>query len=277
MAKNIVWLASYPKSGNTWLRLFLFNYLFDLDQPAPINQAHRIGPSDASVALYRKAANSHSINLHDPNVSFGLRKKVLASHASNGADVNFVKTHNTNAKFDGRFLIPAEVTRSAIYVLRDPMDMACSYAHHFAMTNEAVVNQIAQPLAYTEPDDTVVHQCLGHWSEHVQSWVHAQMFPTCLIRFEDMINHPEMTFRKVLEFLGAPFDAKRLEKAIRFSSFNESKKQEKQHGFIEKGRQSKEFFRAGKVGEGWKNLSEDLRKKVIADHGDVMREFGYLD
>lgn len=276
MKKNILWLASYPKSGNTWLRLFLCNYLFNPDSPSPINEARRIGPSDASIALYRRVGGQ-AADLSDQRTALMLRRKVIAAHSANGADVNFMKTHNVNADAHGHLLIPTELTRGALYVIRNPLDVVVSYAHHYACDHDTAVKSLGSDHNVITPDTTIVQQYLGNWSNHVRSWERAKGFPTRVIRYEDMQAAPEDTFSAAIAFIGAPSDPARLAKAIQFSSFDEAKKQENNDGFIERPAHSKAFFRSGKVGEGREKLSPELIERVIADHGAVMRKYGYLD
>lgn len=274
--KTILWLASYPKSGNTWLRLFLFNYLFDPDIPAPINQAQRIGPGDATAALYRAAAKGRPFNTHDTKTVLTLRPHVIAAHAGTGAAVNFMKTHNANIDMAGSPLIPAALTRGALYIIRNPLDMAVSFAHHYKVSHDHVTEALDSAAHVTNPDDTVVHQYLGNWSKHVRSWERAKGFPTKLIRYEDMTADPHAAFAAALTFIGAPVDDTRLDKAIRFSRFEEAQKQEAEHGFVEKPKDATSFFRAGKTGEGRQTLSATHIARIERDHEAVMRRHGYL-
>jgi len=276
MPKNIVWLASYPKSGNTWARLFLFNYLFNPEKPAPINEAHRIGPADATALLYKRASKEF-VDLRNVEATLALRPRVIAAHSSNGADVNFMKTHNANVSAFERRLIPAEFTRSAIYILRNPLDMAVSFAHHYGLTMDKAAEAIGNSAHAIHGDESLVHQFIGSWSDHVTSWTKEKKFKVCALRYEDMIADPEASFARALDSIGAPSEPKRLKRAVNFSSFRELKDQEEKHGFVEQSRNSKNFFRSGKVGEGRSVLPEAAIDRIIADHGPVMREFGYLD
>jgi hypothetical protein len=277
MSKSIIWLASYPKSGNTWLRLFLFNYLFNLDEPAPINQAHRIGPSDASAALYTKISRKE-INVSDAKQVVRLRPAVIDAHASNGADVNFMKTHSANVDIAGQALIPLKNSRGAIYIIRNPVDMAVSFAHHFGRSDEEVVASLNSDIHSVLGDKakSVVPQFLGTWSGHVRSWVDDRKMRTHVLRYEDMHADPVTAFGDVLRYIGAPEDRERLERAIRFASFKEVKQQEEVHGFVEKPKDADSFFRSGKVGEGREKLAPALVDRIEADHGAIMKRFGYL-
>ncbi len=277
MPKTITWLASYPKSGNTWLRLVLFNYLFNLDEPAPINQAHRIGPSDVSAALYHKAAG-RKLDISDPVQTLRYRTKVISNHASNGADVNFMKTHFANTLIENIKIIPPAYTRGALYIIRNPADMLVSFTHHFSTDHRRAVDAINSDshTIHTDRAKTIVAQYLGRWSDHVLSWADARHFKTHVMRYEDMQADPHGTFGAALRYIGVPEDPERLDRAIRFSNFNEVKKQETDHGFVEKPKNAKQFFRSGKTGEGRATLPPDLIARIETDHGDVMRRFGYL-
>jgi len=274
--KTILWLASYPKSGNTWLRLFLFNYLFDPDIPAPINQAHRVGPGDATVALYRAAAKGRPFDPRDSKAALALRPRVIAAHAGTGAAVNFMKTHNANIDVAGTPLIPPALTRGALYVIRDPLDMAVSFAHHYKVSHEHVAEALGSSAHATTADDTALQQYLGNWSKHVRSWERATGFPTRVIRYEDMTIDPHAAFAAALTFIGAPVDDTRLDKAIRFSRFDEASRQEAEHGFVEKPAGATRFFRSGKTGEGRETLPAPSIARIERDHEAVMRRHGYL-
>ena len=277
MPKTITWLASYPESGNTWLRLFLFNYLFNLDEPAPINQAHRIGPSDSTTSLYFKAAG-RKFDISDIVQTLRYRTKMIAAHAGNGADVNFMKTHFANTPIENVRTIPPAHTRGALYIIRNPADMLVSFTHHFSTDKRRAVDAINSDshTISMERSGTVLAQYLGRWSDHVLSWADSPDFHTHVMRYEDMQADPHGTFGAALRYIGVPEDPERLDRAIRFSSFSEVKKQESTHGFVEKPANAPKFFRSGKVGEGRASLPSDLIARIEADHGDVMKRFGYL-
>ena len=171
--RSIVWLASYPKSGNTWLRIFLANYLLNAERPVPINEVHRIGLGDAVEATYRMVAQG----LFDPSdlhQVLALRPRVLKAIVANGADINLVKTHNRRGRALGVMLIPPELTRSAIYIVRNPLDMVLSYARHYGLSIERAVEAIGRSDNALGSADGAVYQFLGNWSDHVRGWTRAK-------------------------------------------------------------------------------------------------------
>ena len=274
--KSIVWLASYPKSGNTWLRIFLANYLLDRKTPIPINEVHRIGMGDAVEKAYRLVAGSGA-DVADPRRSLALRPKVLKRIVANGAQVNFVKTHNCRSKAFGVELIPSHLTRSAVYILRNPLDMVVSYARHYGLTLESAAGAIGRDDNTVAAGTGAVTQFLGNWSEHVRGWARCRDFPVLVLRYEDMQADPQAAFAKVLRHVGVPVDAERLGRAVRFSSFDELRRQEESGGFIERSAHSERFFDSGRAGRWREDLPEEAAERIRREHGRVMREFGYVD
>lgn len=276
MKKSIIWLASYPKSGNTWVRIFLANYLMNSANPVPINQVHRFGLGDAVAKLYHRVAG-RPVNVTDPAQVLPLRDAVLRGIVANNADVNFVKTHCVRRSLPGIELIPAKYTRSSVYILRNPLDMVLSYARHHGQTLEQAVHAIGHPDNATIGHGEAVLTPMGTWSEHVNTWTARAPWPQLVIRYEDLLANPAAEFSKILKLIGIPVEQERLDRAIRHASFKELKKQEDEFGFVEKSASSDSFFTTGSSGNWRKDLPEELAQQIIADHGAVMKRFGYLD
>lgn len=274
--KSIIWLASYPKSGNTWTRIFLANYLMNGDKPVPINQVHRFGMGDSVPRMYHMVAG-RQIDVTDYQLTLKLRDKVLGGIVANKADVNFVKTHNVRSEAFGVTLVPDKFSRSAIYIIRNPLDMLVSYARHYGQSHASAAEAISRPDHVNSADETTVTQFLGSWSEHVQSWTDKVPYPVCVLRYEDMLTDPETSFGKVLDLVGVPKDPERLKKAIRFSSFDELSKQEKEGGFVESSPKNERFFSKGQSGQWKSELAPEIVEQVKNDHGKVMKKYGYLD
>ncbi|SLN67286.1 Sulfotransferase domain protein [Roseovarius albus] len=275
MKKSIVWLASYPKSGNTWTRVFLANYLMNAKEPVPINEVHRLGMGDSIAKTYHMVAG-RKIDVKNIELTLKLRDKVLRGIVGNNADINFVKTHNIRKVARGVPLIPEQYTKSAIYILRNPLDMVLSYARHYSASVEEAVMRIGREDNGNAPDEKTVAQYLGKWSDHVDSWTKNPPFPLLTIRYEDLLAEPEKNFTKVLEHIGVPVDQDRLNRAVEFSSFKALSEQEKKTGFVEKPKQAEKFFNKGQSGQWKEDLSEELIQKIKRDHGNVMKRFGYL-
>ncbi len=276
MKKSIVWLASYPKSGNTWTRIFLANYLTNAQQPVPINEVHRFGMGDSISKTYRMVAGG-KVDLKNIPLSLSLRGKVLRGIVNNNADVNLVKTHNRRTVAMGVTLIPEALTRSAIYIIRNPLDMALSYARHYGLSNQDAIDAIVHKDNANRPDDKTVAQFLGAWSDHVQSWTSFSPYPVLVIRYEDLLENPEEHFAKVVKHIGMPLDQERLERAVKFSSFRELKKQESEKGFAERSTSNATFFSRGTSGQWKSELTDEQIHKVRKTQRNMMKRYGYYD
>lgn len=273
---GIIWLASYPKSGNTWVRAFLANLLSDARQPVPINALpeHLLG--DNFLIHYEKVTGQPADSLTEDDIQ-RLRPRVHEWFAYSRPDNVFVKTHNAVLKIKGQPLITPTATAGAIYVIRNPLDVAVSFAHHYQIDYDRAVESLCDDYYELPPSGGQSAQVLSSWSRHVLSWVDAPGLPIVTLRYEDLLKKPAKGFGSLVDFLRLPREKPRLQRAIRFSSFRELQGQEKKERFVESRPDgSTPFFRSGKAG-GWREiLSEDQAARMIAAHGPVMQRFGYL-
>lgn len=273
-ARTLVWLASYPKSGNTWLRAFLANYFIDSPQPVSINEMQKISFGDSSAPSYAELGGCDPVLLTPAQLA-PLRDRHLA-RVSGNAPVNFVKTHNANIRVSGRLLIPPRLTKAAVYVLRDPRDLVVSYADHFALSPAGAAAAIAEKGNRVPASARTVTQFLGDWSSHVRGWTRAKGFPVLVLRYEDMLADPRAAFERVLRLIGAPVDTCVLDQATRFASFEVLAAQEVAQGFREKGSTQARFFRKGAAGQWREVLPPEVVARIEAEHGEQMRRHGYL-
>ncbi len=273
---SIVWLASYPKSGNTWLRALLANYLTNAPAPVAINDLPRFSLSDNHVRPYVELSGKSEQALAAAEIH-RLRPAVHRRLAESAEGRVFVKTHNAIAALDGVPLITPEVSACALYVVRNPLDVLPSFADHYGLTIERAIAALNNPRNVTLPQPGVTFQLLSSWSIHVTSWLDSAPFPIHALRYEDLAEAPEATFSGALGFLGLEPEPERVGRAIAHSRFSELARQEDERGFIERAKGARRFFRQGKAG-GWRAaLAAAQVKAVVAAHGEIMRRFGYLD
>jgi hypothetical protein len=277
--KRIIWLASYPKSGNTWLRAFLTNYQQNRDEPADINELLG-GPIASSRKLFDEWVGVEASDL-TPATTARLRPLVYQKIAENSKETLFLKIHDANLLINNEFpLIPTDVTQGAIYLVRNPLDVAISFADHTGATLDRVIRNMGDSefrfAGRDERLDEQLPQHLGTWSEHVHSWVDHDKFPVLVIKYEDLLTDPFERFGDIIRFGGLLFDHERLQRAIAFSSFNVLKEQEQIKGFKERSAHSKVFFRQGSAGKWQEVLSLEQGNRVIQDHRVMMERFGYL-
>lgn len=249
---GIVWLASYPKSGNTWLRLFLANY-FAESRPLDLNQAISFGVGDSGIELFRDAGMGRD----DPSPeSMAQLRPLVHRHIAqrNANGVSFVKTHNACIHVAGAPLITPDVTAGAILVVRNPFDVAVSFAHHNGMPIERSVEALATDTYYVPADETQVDQYPTSWRRFQSSWIDAAGLTPLILRYEDLTQSPAATFSQVLKFMNVRIDEARLAESIQATSFDALAGQEKAHGFVEGDPQGKvPFFRKGQIG-AWQEV-----------------------
>lgn len=278
--KRITWLASYPKSGNTWLRVFLTNLERGEGEPASINALDFVSGSGTRIH-FDEAVGYKAADLTHDEID-RLRPDVYVYESRVRDSAFYCKVHDAFSRLpDGRALFPPEVTSGAIYLIRNPLDVCVSFAHHLSEPDlDAVIASMADPgFAFCEVTRGQVWQLrqrLSSWSGHVLSWVDASEVPVHVMRYEDMTRLPEKTFTAAAAFLGLPHGRERVVDALRKSAFEELQRQEREQGFGERPPSAPSFFREGRVGSWRETLQADQAARIIRDHRDVMRRFGYL-
>ncbi len=277
MNHGIYWLASYPKSGNTWLRAVISNYLQNSDTPVDINDL-----KTDSIASSRKHFDDHTcldssdmceeqIRLYQPLVFEGLAKE--AKH-----DL-YVKVHDAYTyNQEGKPLFPSNATKGVLYLVRNPLDVAVSYSHHNTADITQTIKNLNDPnltIAKSKKRlDAQLPQRMLSWSMHVESWSRSGL-PLLIVRYEDMREKPYETFYDIMTFLGFEVEEDQLKKALYFSSFEELQKQESANGFKEKPLKSNKFFRKGEVGGYTDELGAEMIEDVTKHHIEWMKNLGY--
>jgi hypothetical protein len=272
---HILWLASYPKSGNTWLRAFLANYLKDSRRPEDINTLPEFVYGDMRVNYYEQLSGKTQPELTWPEIN-RLRPDVHRLLANAHPGVVLVKTHNVLSAIDGIPTITPDATFGALYVVRNPLDVAVSFAHHYGLTVDQGAKAICFKPLEIEAKEGHILQVVSDWTTHLKSWLDAPGLYLKVVRYEDMTASPTKTFGGVIDFLRISRDRERLKRAIRYSSFNVLAEQEKKSGFVERSKSADRFFRRGAVG-GWRDeLSPEQVDRIVDCHREMMTEMGYL-
>ncbi|MGB1086936.1 MAG: sulfotransferase domain-containing protein, partial [Alphaproteobacteria bacterium] len=270
----LIWLASYPKSGNTWTRAYLNNLLRNPDQPAGINELDWFTLGESSSRWFQDLIDKPITEYSKAEIA-ELRPKAQEELTKASQDSVFVKTHNILGLWYDHPLHNMDITVAAIYIVRNPLDVCISMTSHYGMTLDQALFRLAQGAAVTGLSDANVPEVHGDWSSHVKSWTqpHPQML---VLRYEDMKHKPFPTFNTMARFLGLKPPKERVRKAIKFSSFKELKKQEQKEEFKERSEHAEVFFREGKSGQWKDTLSEDQIARLLEDHHEQMARFNYL-
>ncbi|MCY4048264.1 MAG: sulfotransferase domain-containing protein [Hyphomicrobiales bacterium] len=271
----LMWLASYPKSGNTWMRSFLHNLLRGSDEPVAINDLDHFCLGESDSKWYTRHFEGVLKEAGEEEVA-RIRPKGQRDMTRAFPDTVFVKTHNFLGEKHETALHNMDVTAGAIYIVRNPLDVALSMTHHFGTDIDAAIDRLGQEGAITDMSDTHIMEYHASWSTHVSSWTARENRGLLVMRYEDMLAKPRREFRRVSDFLGLKPSRDRLDRAIRNSSFKTLQSQERRKDFKERSEYSKAFFRVGKEGQ-WKGiLDSDQVARVVERHGEQMARFGYL-
>lgn len=279
-ARSNVWLASYPKSGNTWMRIALTS-LRNGGSAVDLNTlSNGIGSFLASRRRLDMALDVDSSDL-SPDEVMRLRPKVYGWIERPPYQTTLWKVHDFwGYSPDGLPLFPAEVTAAALYLVRDPRDIAVSYSHHFHVSIDQAIEIMADPDYHvaigTKSARHHLPQYYSSWSRHVLSWIDDSGLSPLLIRYEDMLIDLEGILEQVVGRLGWPCNRSALQGAVTATHFETLRNRERTHGFAERPSEQREFFRRG-ISGGWRDtLSTAQQSRIEKDHGPVMQRLGYL-
>lgn len=276
--KKTVWLASYPKSGNTWFRAFITALLHPEEPAVDINNMHPATIA-SSRPLFDELAGVPSSDLTPAEIN-RLRPLVYRHNAMESDEIIYQKVHDAWSVLPGgEPLFPSDITKVVLYFIRNPLDVAVSFSHHLSASIDKTIAIMNNPAyAFCQRIDRLhnqLQQNLSTWSGHIKSWVDDSGLPVMVMRYEDMHEDPVNVFSRAVSFIGLKKDRKEIETALERSSFNRLKQQEAEKGFSEKSPNSASFFRKGIAGD-WQNVLTKAQVKSIIDaHGEMMNRFGY--
>lgn len=275
---GLVWLASYPKSGNTWTRAFLSNLAAILageSAELDVNSIDRFSAGENFTSLYEDLLGFRPTESHRKEIA-ALRHEVQKSIADMFDGLVFVKTHNGLVLDQGRSIINFAVTSGAIYIVRNPLDVAISLSHHLGTTIDEAIATMATRDVTTPVNDKRVYEIWGSWSQNVESWTRKPHHAIYVMRYEDMLSDPQKTFGALARHLLLDATPSQLDLAIERSSFAKLRDQEEKTGFQEKSEKAARFFREGRSGQWKEILTPTQVDRIVKDHREQMARFGYL-
>ena len=277
----IIWIASYPKSGNTYLRSFISSYYFS-----------KKGKFDFDLLLNI---------LQFPSVKFAKKKINSETEASqnwiynqqqffSGDKIHFLKTHSSLNQYNGNSFTTKNLSLGAIYIVRDPRNIITSMCHHYSLNYEQsylkLINEKQTLLEKSIDGDHSNFTFLGSWSNHYKSWKNTNEFNTLFIRYEDLEYNKLDTFRKIVNFINtlkndkSPIDEKKIINSVNSTNFSNLKNKEEIEGFEEstysETGEKKRFFNLGFNNRWQKILPKNIILKLNNTFQNDLNDLGYI-
>ena len=285
----IIWLASYPKSGNTWLRFFIVSLLLKENNEVSLKHLEGIKQFPTNYHLRDFDISKHELgNLNKISKYWTAAQKRINSDNK----IRFFKTHNALCKLDNNIFTNEENTLGTIHIVRDPRNVLSSVNNHFhhkslEESKEFILDErkgifnkskIEQNKIFTLP------QVIGSWKTHYNSWKLIKK-NYLLVKYEDLIEKPESEFKRIASYLEpllkVRFTNENVANAIELSNFDRLKKIEEKEGFFESPMNletgKKEiFFNLGPKNDWRKILNKNISDEICRKFKIEMKELGYI-
>lgn len=268
----ILWLASYPKSGNTWVRLLITHYFSkNKDLFKNIEKIKSFPTKDQFNGIFdEKLLKEEPLKLFDHFIEAQIK-------INENKKLNILKTHNFGGSIRGNEFTNKINTSGIIYIVRDPRSVAVSYAYHSDMSFNDSVDWILDDNRITF-NNGIYPEARLSWNINLLSWMNSP-YPKLLIKYEKLKTDTFNQFKSLLLFLRKfivfDIDDQKIKNVIDDCSIKNLSELENKIGFKEK-RGKENFFRKGEIHEWKKKLSSENIKKIETKFFKEMEELGYL-
>ena len=278
----IIWIASYPKCGNTWVRSLLSAYYFSKDGEFNFDLLKNI-KQFPSIDFFQKRIDS----IEEASANWiPIQKKIKETKK-----VYFLKTHNVFGSYKGNNFTSPEYTLGVINIVRDPRNVITSLMNHFSIKEEEALKLISNENRNlrdrNDQDNYATYSFISSWNNNYNSWKFTKNINKILIKYEDLENDIEKSFTKIIEFTNKimrkdnKINIKKLKKSIETTKFDLLKKKEEKEGFDEAiyssdNGKTKSFFNLGKNNDYKKLLKKETVQSIEDIFEKEMKELGYL-
>jgi len=282
----IIWLASYPKSGNTWIRSFISALLYTDEGQNDFSNLKNIRQFPA-----RSQFKDFVEDLQNPEQIY--RNWTIVQNFLNlDKKIKFLKTHQINCIIGEHKFTNDENTLGAIHVVRDPRNVLLSIKNHFSFNDQSEALEFISKekhwvgIEKSEDDkfrDNMIPTLISSWNIHYQTWKNKTK-NYLLIKYEDLQENPEIEFNKIVNYLEKltknKFDDKKINKAIETTSFKYMQNLEDKGYFLENARSHNEnkvkFFNLGPKNDWKKLLNNEIIEQINLKFNKEMKELKYL-
>lgn len=277
-AESLLWLASYPRSGNTFTRILLANYFASDGEAYDINKLADFITADISNSVWQGSEaglpagkSIEAIWKGRPSAIASYRRKIGRQSLPG------LKTHNANIPAFGVSGFDFRPSDRALYIVRHPLDLLLSLADYNAKDIDSAIAMMTIPGYILHTETTGELEVRGSWTEHVASWLNTPPCPILLVRYEDLCSDTETTLRSILTYLKVPIVEERVHHAVAASRFEKLREQEAARSFREAPADTKSgrFFREGKSLQWLRKLHPAQAYKLADACEAVMVRLGY--
>ncbi len=281
----IIWIASYPKSGNTWLRSLISSYFFSQD----------------GIFDQKKLKFIEQFPIKKYFDLFSYEKKIPGETAkywieaqkkiNSNKKIKFFKTHNFLGSFNNHEFTNKENTLGAIYIVRDPRNVITSLKNHYDINYDDALNFIKSERKFiydlNKENDYSDFQIISSWENNYKSWKNNKVFPVKFIRYEDLEKETFNVFKSIIEFISSitgdktSFERKKAINAVNSTSFETLKNLEKNKGFVEQVLSINEkkkipFFYLGPKNNWKKILKKDIQQNLEKNFNQSLKDLDYI-
>lgn len=236
-------------------------------------------PIDSSIGLWKDFAK---VDFDPEEGMAAITKKEFFFKALSekvGDKKFMMKAHSANVMYRSKPIYPSQYIDKVIHVVRHPLDVLPSYAHHMNHSIDKAWSSMQNQNLALSPKERQLKEYVSSWENHTASWMQfGQKNPEnyLLIRYEDMLERPITAFSRAVKHLGFAYSELKLAKSIVWSDFKEMKTEEEnlEEGFKEapKGRK---FFRLGAVGQGGGQVPQEIADEMKLKYRDILQKLKY--
>ena len=277
----IIWIASYPKSGNTYIRSFLSAYFFTNTGNFDFKLLKNIEQFPD-----KQFFNGFIDNIDDASKSWlSIQKDLIKTNKT-----RFLKTHSAFISFNNNQFTNAETTLGSVYIVRDPRSIVTSIMNHFSMDQfEAAEMLFDEDRGIKSSDGNLAtYSFLSSWCNHYNSWNNLKTIKSILIKYEDLEKSNEEVFSNLIRYINnligsnEGIDHQKFIKALETTKFSFLKKKEGEEGFVESVYSKSKDHKIPFFNLGFKNDWENVLEKKVLDKIEKkfykeMKLLGYLD
>ena len=285
----IIWLASYPKSGNTFLRSLISAYFFTKDGNFQLDTLDKISQFP-NINVFKKFGFNTSNDLEIVKNYINIQKKI---NSQNSKTIKFLKTHTSFYDINGYKFTDLNNTLGVIYIVRDPRSVAKSFANHNQMSLESATDKLLEfgtLTGETKHSQTIKNQVITHmgsWSSNYNTWKEFKKLNRYfLVKYEDLVSNTEQTFIEILKFIYMLGNSKfkidnyKLKNTLKSTTFSQMQKLEKEKGFKEAledidGKKIT-FFKYGLKKNDPNLFPKNLKDKILKEFKDELKELNYI-